>query len=769
MRQKKLKKLLHNRDKQKNLQNKNNETDSRLHIIRAHISDILNQSNRASTFAQLRKRVIENELNKYLHPNSNHIRLKPYYDSGKWIKWIGVLGDVTLPNQTKKGSLLIDKISVGNLPEIIDYHAWLNVENIKAIDVDRLPLAIGDYIIGFSKVKKYDQNKYGLAQTFILDAGQFVEKRIESTYDRQDSWVVELTNNELTTKTKNTVVDTKKNSDNEVISKIQTVLENASGHVDDRYQPTRYQKFQERLKKLNLSESDDILPLISKNKHTYIAKVVQSHIVDLPKATHKMPQLEIKDVIDVASGRLVFASCHLPYIPDLKVLGELKRDEVISFDSQPLPGKANAFGLVTNFKLVDSDSSREFIPLPKSLNTFLGYIMWKHPEEGSESEYIASYQNWAKNKQIHQGQIDSELSSVRPIGPITEFDLAQKLNVKPELISDARRQGIIAPTVKGSLTVRYDPEAWDTMREIIGAQDNAAIDFLRKIYPIYTINDLVKKSGLTRDEVERKINAEKYLSLNGLHCRINIYGPKVLDILQAKKSIQDLLPKNTKVAVVKREIPRDKSVPVITEKEESTSKTKLSTPKEESDKNNKLSDNMKVNDDDLLKQNEKPEAGIQDKKENAKVSEKLEQSDNAENTKENRRVKFVHRTSRNYKELAKKIIQHQKQEDLKEKSISKSADDLIRKENNLLKEPSNLEEAEKNDKSAMTDEVVLTLIDGSKYLYTFFDAYQEKIEEIQKQAQNPMSNLLIKVLNLETKEYEYISVKGILKIQNKRM
>ena len=79
-----------------------------------------------------------------MHPNSIHIRLKPYFDSGTWIKWIGVLGDVTLPNKTNlNGSLLIDKIyCYSDKVEILDYHAWLNeVKNVKVVDSGRLVFA----------------------------------------------------------------------------------------------------------------------------------------------------------------------------------------------------------------------------------------------------------------------------------------------------------------------------------------------------------------------------------------------------------------------------------------------------------------------------------------------------------------------------------------------------------------------------------------------------------------------------------------------------
>ena len=68
---------------------------------------------------------------------------------------------------------LIDKISCySDKVEILDYHAWLNIENLKYIEHHNQQLAIGDYIEGISQVKQYGQGKYGLAATYIKKAGK---------------------------------------------------------------------------------------------------------------------------------------------------------------------------------------------------------------------------------------------------------------------------------------------------------------------------------------------------------------------------------------------------------------------------------------------------------------------------------------------------------------------------------------------------------------------------------------------------------------------
>ncbi|MDR4287672.1 molybdenum ABC transporter ATP-binding protein, partial [Bacillus thuringiensis] len=76
---------------------------------------------------------------------------------------------------------------------------------------------------------------------------------------------------------------------------------------------------------------------------------------------------------------------------DIKVLGELKAGDIIQFTSEATPSNTGTFSKVTDFKLL---TKHDFTPLPSNPNAFLGYIMWRHPEEG-ESSYIANYQNWA--------------------------------------------------------------------------------------------------------------------------------------------------------------------------------------------------------------------------------------------------------------------------------------------------------------------------------------------------------------------------------------
>ena len=547
-----LKKLLHNN---RHKFQKNHGREDQLNIGYVKVKD-LRSANKAIAFSMARNQVIDDQLNKYMHPNSVHIRLKPYFDSGIWVKWLGVLGDVTLPNKTNlNGSLLIDKISCyPKKLEILDYHVWLNIDNIKYIGHPNQQLAIGDYIEGYSQVKQYGQGKYGLAATYIKKAGMFIgtnkPETLVSSYDRQDSWVVELSNNSLT----------KKNYTENYLTKNRAAFAANGAHVDTKFQPSRYKKFQQRLQNLKQGESDDVLPLVDKNKQRYLATVVRSHAFKLPNIAHKMPQLEVRDVVAEDSGRLIFAKYYLPYVSNIKKLGELRKDDIIRFTSEASPSNNGVFNMVTDFELL---TSHPFIPVPANPNAFLGYIMWRHPEEG-ESSYIANYQNWALAKQVHTEEISSEIDSLRPTSDLSELDLAKNLGVDKNLVENARKQGLIKPIEENGLTRRYDSNTWNLLRQVIGAQDGATVERLKQIYPIYTTDDIVKKTGISRSEVETRIKQEEFFPLNGLHYSINIYGPKVLNLFKARKTVQSLLPNKTGV-IKKREIPVDKPMQLPTE------------------------------------------------------------------------------------------------------------------------------------------------------------------------------------------------------------
>lgn len=189
--------------------------------------------------------------------------------------------------------------------------------------------------------------------------------------------------------------------------------------------------------------------------------------------------------------------------------------------------------------------------------------MWRHPEEG-ESSYIANYQNWALVNQVHTEEILNEINSARPTTNLSELELANSLNIDKKWVENARKQGLIKPITDTGLTRRYNTTNWNILRQVIGAQDRSAVEHLKQIISVYTTEDLIKKTGVDRSEVETRLKQEELFPLNGLHYSINLYGPKVLDLFKARKRVRNLLPNKTNV-VTKREIPVNKKM-VIPEK-----------------------------------------------------------------------------------------------------------------------------------------------------------------------------------------------------------
>ena len=702
-----LKKLLHkNRHKLHHSSNKENQLYADFIKIKE-----LKLAKKAIVFNMKRNQIINGQLNKYLHPNSVHIRLKPYFDADIWVKWLGVLGDVTLPNKTNlNGSLLIDKISCysDEKIEILDYHAWLNIENIKYIEHPDQQLAIGDYIEGISKVKQYGQGKYGLAATFIKKAGIFLgtnrPETLVSGYDRQDSWVVELSNNNLT----------KKNYTENYLTHNTDEFAANGAHVDAKFQPSRYKKFQQRLQALQQGESNDVLPLVNKSKETYTAEVIRSHAIKIPSIGHKMPQLEVKNIRNVASDRLIFAKYYLPYVRDIKKLGELKPGDKIQFMSEASPSNSGTFNMVTDFKLL---TEHEFVPVPTNPNIFLGYIMWLHPEEG-ESSYIASYQNWALAKDIHTEKISNEIESLRPTSALSELELANTLDVDKKIVENARKQGLIKPTADSGLTRRYDAKSWDIMRKVIGAQDASTVEHLKDILPIFTTDDIVKQTGIDRSEVDTRIRQEEFFPLNGLHYSINVYGPRVMDLFKARKTVRNLLP-NKNTIVTKREIPIDKQMPVPVEKPK-----KIDTDKILKATVNKTSTEPKKEDKQPIKTVEKAKATEPEKKiEVPKV----------------------------------KIIKHAepKNEPIANKLISKP----------VATESAPIEAPKAPVANTGSTILLATFPDETKYEYSSPDS--QIIEDIMQAAANPTINKMLQVKNIATQQIEIISVKAIMKMQVK--
>lgn len=82
----------------------------------------------------------------------------------------------------RQGFILLNKVhrinpngpmyfAYANQDNLIDYHLWLAIDNIKYFGKEPLDLSQGDIIRGVSRIKRYNDNSYTFGQTVITDAG----------------------------------------------------------------------------------------------------------------------------------------------------------------------------------------------------------------------------------------------------------------------------------------------------------------------------------------------------------------------------------------------------------------------------------------------------------------------------------------------------------------------------------------------------------------------------------------------------------------------
>ncbi len=116
----------------------------------------------------------------------------------------------------------------------------------------------------------------------------------------------------------------------------------------------------------------------------------------------------------------------LPYIDEAKKMGEVEPEDIVVFQSKANDVMPNSFGYMNNFRVVTKPPKHPYIELPENPNTFLGYIMWIHPDENRIPELVLNYQTWAISHGIHVDKIKNQLASLAPVRPITESELKRR-------------------------------------------------------------------------------------------------------------------------------------------------------------------------------------------------------------------------------------------------------------------------------------------------------------------------------------------------------
>lgn len=525
MKRKKIKALLHQQNAKRRARRAAQKVDVRadqhLELNYVAINGQENKRELTASFNAVRRKNAQEVLNKFKHPFSRHIRLKPYCDAHAWLHWIGVLSDLTLPNieDNLNGDLLIDKLATADKQELLDFHVWLNLENVKYIQSKQQKIGIGDILEGYSQILCYNRNKYGLGATILRRAGIYKGKNgpeiLVGKYDRQDDWVVEIDNSAASDRAWAAY-----RSNHSTVE-----LENAPGHVEVRYQPSRYQRYRERLHALKRKKSEDVLPLISSSLTTYTAQVAQMRAVKSAKVSYRVPQLQLKNVKN-AAGRLVAARVNLPYTQDMKKMGELALQDQVTFESKASPDPHYLFGVINKFTLL---TRHAYYPLPEFPNTFLGYLIWRNPHVGYDPSLVMNYQNWALARNLHVDEIKEEIAESLPQRDLTEHELAVRFGVTDAIIHSAYEQGMIKPDTDEPERT-YGLSSWRTLVQLLSAQDPHSVQSAKNILPVFSENDLAHKFKITEDEVQARIKQAGFLPLNAFHYKVNLYGPRVYDM-----------------------------------------------------------------------------------------------------------------------------------------------------------------------------------------------------------------------------------------------
>lgn len=356
---------------------------------------------------RIRRTAIEQKLNQYQHPSSDHRLLKGYRETGEWLNWVGIVADISMPTTSSlDGKILIDKFCYENdihQVELLDYHVWLKINEIRyLLNSNQQTIAVGDTIRGISKVTKYSSkglsNKYGLGATLLKGAGiyvaiqtkrnptQSVANQFITDYDRQDDWVAKLSNSGVP---KQTLLDYQKKQD------INVFVARNKGHVSARYQPSRYKHYFERLEPV----PKEILQA-EKEKHEkpsqYFGIVDNFKVYQKKNSCHSVIHFAfIADEIK----RIVTGGKWFEYDGEILKLGSLKVKDVIGFkDSRDLIESSGTLEPLTNVELLTKHNND---PMPTDQNLVSGWVIKNFGKQNNvlnQKDLVNKFDHWFKDK-----------------------------------------------------------------------------------------------------------------------------------------------------------------------------------------------------------------------------------------------------------------------------------------------------------------------------------------------------------------------------------
>ncbi|TDN00450.1 hypothetical protein [Lactobacillus crispatus] len=526
---KKLKNIIHRFKLEKQSKEKNDHSeqetetfknpDDNLNFYSARYQEV-KQDNLTHELNRIRRMAIKDSLNKFEHPDSNHELLEPYQKSGEWLDWIGIVSDISMPTgKTGKmdGKILIDKFSYENANEqkdLLDYHIWLPVNEIRyLLNTDKQTIAIGDLIRGKSKVIQYTGRgkghgvKYGLGATLIKAAGIYVSfqkvnfqhvaigRQLQSNYDRQNDWVLKLTNDVSKEITDKYTAD----------KNIDIFIPKTHGHVLAKYQPSQYDHYFNRLETIPVEDKK-----LDDKPQSYTATIKNFDVKNFDNKSLPIIHLvKIRNKIN----RIVNSGSWYQFDSKLASLGELRENDKISFVASPAffaqhteKQVLNSPQLITNSNLEDREE------LPNDATLLCGWILnnksIKNPSYKTQ-DIINKYLYWKRNIKSGKEEI--------PVG-ISIDALADKTQIPVEKIQAFISKKEIAPLFSINGTDYFIDDFIDELKAYIKSGNERVKTALEKAMhtkqelSIHRPKEVIKDStpiSTSRDENNKSKSSKK--------------------------------------------------------------------------------------------------------------------------------------------------------------------------------------------------------------------------------------------------------------------
>ena len=564
---KKIKKLLHTQRQVKSLQKRleGKKNDDRIHKKFVTPDEVKKDGD--SAFNRIRRYNAKNELNQYQHVESQHIRLKPYYDAGLLVHWVGIVSDVTIPRKVgqPEGAILIDKASTEDGEELLDYHLWLNITEIKFLaHEDKMQVGIGDYIEGLSYIKPYGKNKYGLGTTLISDCGiYFGTNKYKSTiteYNHGDDWVLKLENGTASLRAKKKYVENN-------LSLLEASKE--AGHVTTTYQPSRYDKFQERIGQETINDEKP-LPLVPDTQEKYFSMVVKpyaSRTINENEYEYS-PMISVGEIINVDHKRVIAKSANLPYLPQLAKMGLVKQGDPLR-----ITATAGKGGQLLDVKRIEIPATTQVMPIPSDPEALSGYFLFMDSKEGDMktpkgSKCLEKFLDWAREKDIDPNSLRHVDKDWNTDGSYKASDISTYLHIPKNWLDNMIEQHILVPSNDNSNVdqMTFNGKELDKIQQIMQANSEVLCKEIAQRYHLYRAKDIADELGVSEQDVVNIIITTKFKSFH------KFYGKNVFDIVKKKideergNQLRDDIKKkllsqygsNRRGIVVKREIPKDK-------------------------------------------------------------------------------------------------------------------------------------------------------------------------------------------------------------------